>query len=140
MFEDQPKPLIEMVLKAVMIIIGEEETWTAAQKAMEDPKFLERLKAITYGDMDQSKMHKLSFYCRKAHFNKHDLAPHSAAAAFLAEWVLNLESKGTEKKELPPVVEQPKLSAKDRLEYKRILQAQKQAEQVEYELHKAKME
>jgi len=86
-----------MVLKAVMIVLGEEETWSAAQKAMEDPKFLERLNAINYDDMDQGKIHKLSFYCRKAHFNKHDLAPLSAAAAFLAEWVLNLESKGTDK-------------------------------------------
>ena len=42
-----------MVLKAVMIILGEEETWPAAQKAMEDPKFLERLNAINYDDVDQ---------------------------------------------------------------------------------------
>ena len=62
---------------------------------------------------------------RKAHFTKHDLASHSAAAAFLAEWVLNLESKGhaDDKKELPPVIEKPKMSAKNKFEFKKILHA-----------------
>ena len=90
---------------------------------MEDPKFLERLNAINYDDLDQGKIHKVSFYSRKAHFNKHDLAPHSAAAAFLAEWVLNLESRGGEKQALPPVIEKPKMSAKDKYEFKKILHA-----------------
>ena len=71
----------------------------------------------------------------------HDLASHSAAAAFLAEWVLNLESRGaSDKKELPPVNVHPKMNAKNKFEFKKILYAQKQAEKIEFENHLKEME
>ena len=46
-FESDPNPLTEMVLKSVMVILDKEETWPAAQEQMENPKFLENLKTIT---------------------------------------------------------------------------------------------
>jgi hypothetical protein len=54
MFGEEPVFEIMLVLKAVMLILGENETWYAAQNCMSKSDFLERLNKIDYSDVSKA--------------------------------------------------------------------------------------
>ena len=58
-FGDEPVFEIMLVLKAVMLILGENETWEAAQTCMSKSDFLERLNKIEYSDVSKATIHNL---------------------------------------------------------------------------------
>ena len=74
-----------------MVILGEEETWEAAHKAMDKADFLKRLNQIFYIDITKAIKFSLQKYIKQTKFKVRDISLKSAGAAMLAEWVLNLE-------------------------------------------------
>jgi hypothetical protein len=52
--DEEPCIEVLLVLQAVMVILGEEETWEAAHKAMDKADFLKRLNQIFYIDITKA--------------------------------------------------------------------------------------
>ena len=80
-----PPPLVQTVLEAVCVLLGEKTDWKSAKTVMQD-KFMERLKAFDKDNISEGTLKKLRKYTVQEDFTVEKVARVSSAAKSLCMW------------------------------------------------------
>eukprot|EP00930_Biecheleria_cincta_P008309 TRINITY_DN10972_c0_g3_i1.p1 TRINITY_DN10972_c0_g3~~TRINITY_DN10972_c0_g3_i1.p1 ORF type:complete len:4176 (-),score=874.55 TRINITY_DN10972_c0_g3_i1:69-11708(-) len=100
----KPPPLVEVVLSAVCLLMGQKESWDEAKKLMNDSKFLDNLKnydkdALACNSKLTAKMQK---YLKRDDFVPEKVKSVSNAAMSLCLWVRAMDIYGRVSREIEP--------------------------------------
>ncbi|KAF4677338.1 hypothetical protein FOZ62_026768, partial [Perkinsus olseni] len=92
----KPPALVEVVLKAVCLLLGKKETWDDAKKVMGDMGFLQSLKSYDKDSLasNQKLTAKLQTYISRDDFNAESVSRVSKAATSLCMWVIAMDVYG----------------------------------------------
>ncbi|XP_026191394.1 dynein beta chain, ciliary [Cyclospora cayetanensis] len=96
------------VTKAVLIMRGEGKSteWKAAQKMMSDPgRFLDQVRAFDAENMTEETVNAISPIISQPFFNFEGMKGKSLAAAFLANWVVNIVTYNTIYRKVKPLMD-----------------------------------
>jgi len=100
----KPPPLVEVVLSAVCLLMGQKETWDDAKKLMNDSQFLTKLKEYDKEALaNNAKLTKqLQKYIKREDFTAETVKKVSAAAMSLCMWVRAMDVYGRVAREIEP--------------------------------------
>eukprot|EP00392_Amoebophrya_sp_AT5.2_P005332 g5341.t1 len=100
----KPPPLVEVVLQAVCLLMGEKENWDSAKKLMNKSTFLDDLKTYDKDALakDKKKTEKMQKYTKREDFQPDVVKKVSAAAMSLCMWVRAMEVYGRVSREIEP--------------------------------------
>ena len=86
-----PPAEVEMVMYAVMVILGKDTTWLAVKKELADPQFVKKIKEYDKDKISQSVLKKIERYTKKEEFDPVYIQKKSEAAGALCVWVRSME-------------------------------------------------
>jgi dynein heavy chain len=86
-----PPAEVEMVMYAVMVILGKDTTWLAVKKELADPQFVKKIKEFDKDKISQSILKKIERYTKKEEFDPAYIEKKSEAAGALCVWVRSME-------------------------------------------------
>ncbi|CAD7935566.1 unnamed protein product [Amoebophrya sp. A120] len=100
----KPPPLVETVLCAVCLLMGEKENWDSAKKLMNKSTFLDDLKTYDKDALarDKKKTEKMQKYTKREDFQPDVVKKVSNAAMSLCMWVRAMEVYGRVSREIEP--------------------------------------
>eukprot|EP00439_Symbiodinium_sp_Y106_P064710 s2832_g10.t1 len=100
----KPPPLVEVVLSAVCLLMGQKESWDDAKKLMNDTKFLDNLKTYDKDALaNNAKLtQKLQKYIKREDFVAEKVKSVSSAAMSLCMWVRAMDVYGRVSREIEP--------------------------------------
>ncbi|XP_039193883.1 dynein heavy chain 2, axonemal isoform X2 [Crotalus tigris] len=90
----RPPTLVETVMQAVMILRGNEPTWTEAKKQLGEPNFIKQLVHFDKDNISDKVLKKISAYCSQPDFQPDIIGRVSVAAKSLCMWVRAMEMYG----------------------------------------------
>ncbi|XP_026578292.1 dynein heavy chain 2, axonemal [Pseudonaja textilis] len=90
----RPPTLVETVMQAVMILRGNEPTWTEAKKQLGEPNFIKQLVYFDKDNISDKVLKKISAYCSQPDFQPDIIGRVSVAAKSLCMWVRAMEMYG----------------------------------------------
>ena len=109
----KPPPIVVTVLSAVMILLGEDISWSSAKKQLSDANFLLRLKDYDKDSISSSILKKIKKYTKSGEFNFENVKSKSIAAAAMCNWVCAMEVYAMVNKEVEPKREKLRKAEKD---------------------------
>lgn len=86
-----PPPDVEMVMYAVMVILGKDSTWATVKKELADPQFVKKIKEYDKDKISQAVLKKIEKYTKKEEFDPMYIQKKSEAAGALCIWVRSME-------------------------------------------------
>ncbi|GBO98705.1 Dynein heavy chain 2, axonemal [Eumeta japonica] len=90
----KPPQKVEMVLEAVLILLGHEPTWAEAKRQLADQYFLDKLRDFDKDNISDKTLKKIATYTSKADFDPEIVGTVSLAAKSLCLWVRAIEKYG----------------------------------------------
>nr|XP_015801752.2 dynein axonemal heavy chain 2 [Nothobranchius furzeri] len=97
-----PPALVEMVMQAVMILLGKEPSWAEAKKQLGDSNFIKTVINFDKNNVPDRVLKRIGQYCRHADFQPGIIGKVSLAAKSLCMWVRAIEMYGRVYKEVEP--------------------------------------
>jgi dynein heavy chain len=98
----KPPPLVQTVMEAVCILLGQKTDWDTAKKIMSDSKFLESLFQYDKDNIAESKLKKLQKYLKMDNFTPDAVGRVSTAAKSLCMWVVAMDTYSAVAKTVEP--------------------------------------
>ncbi|KAM3621055.1 uncharacterized protein V6R79_005381 [Siganus canaliculatus] len=127
-----PPAPVELVMQAVMTLLGRDPTWAEAKRLLSDSHFINTLVHFDKDNISDSVMFKVIRYCRQPNFQPDIIGKVSLAAKSLCMWVIAMKDYGHIYRVVEPKRAQFK-AAMAQLEEKQaaLVKAQKKLQEVE---------
>eukprot|EP00117_Sycon_ciliatum_P019779 scpid3161/ scgid17821/ Dynein heavy chain 2, axonemal; Axonemal beta dynein heavy chain 2; Ciliary dynein heavy chain 2 len=109
-----PPAEVEMVMYAVMVILGRDATWLTVKKELADPQFVKKIKEYDKDKISSGILKKIERYTKKEEFDPVFIQKKSEAAGALCIWVRSMEDYAKALKVVGPK-RQRKLFAEEQL-------------------------
>ncbi|KAK2185461.1 hypothetical protein NP493_233g02018 [Ridgeia piscesae] len=90
----RPPALVEKVMEAVMILRGNEPTWSEAKRQLGDGNFIKQLMNFDKDNISDRVLKKIGQYCSQADFQPEIIGRVSLAAKSLCMWVRAMDMYG----------------------------------------------
>lgn len=90
----RPPVKVELVLNAVMILLGKEPSWTEAKRQLGEQKFLDTLKNYDKNNIPESTLKTIGGFVRNPELEPNKVGLVSKAAKSLMLWVRAIENYG----------------------------------------------
>ncbi|KAM8972622.1 dynein axonemal heavy chain 2 [Pelodytes ibericus] len=90
----RPPTQVEIVMQAVMILRGNEPTWTEARRQLGEPNFIKQLINFDKDNISDRTLKKIGQYCAQPDFQPDTVGRVSLAARSLCMWVRAMEMYG----------------------------------------------
>ncbi|XP_058454309.1 dynein axonemal heavy chain 2-like isoform X2 [Malaya genurostris] len=100
----RPPVKVELVLNAVMILLGKEPTWTEAKRQLGEQKFLDTLKNLDRNHISDKTLKTIGGYVRNPDLEPNKVGIVSKAAKSLMMWVRAIENYGKVYKYVGPKI------------------------------------
>jgi len=123
----KPPPMVEKVMRAVMLLLGKEQSWASAKKEMGNPNFVDMLKLYDKDNIKHNVLKKAEKFTNDATFKPEIVGKISAAAGAMCDWVCALVIYAHIYKRVKPLKDKLALAQQD-LEIKQSGLREKQAE------------
>ncbi|EAT40361.1 AAEL007911-PA, partial [Aedes aegypti] len=100
----RPPVKVELVLNAVMILLGKEPTWTEAKRQLGEQKFLDTLKNYDKNNIPESTLKTIGGFVRNPELEPNKVGVVSRAAKSLMLWVRAIDNYGKVYKYVGPKI------------------------------------
>uniref|UniRef100_A0A182J7K2 AAA+ ATPase domain-containing protein n=1 Tax=Anopheles atroparvus TaxID=41427 RepID=A0A182J7K2_ANOAO len=90
----RPPTKVELVMEAVMILLGHEPTWAEAKRQLGEQKFLDTLKGFDRNSISERTLKTIGAYVRNPELEPEKVGTVSRAAKSLILWVRAIENYG----------------------------------------------
>uniref|UniRef100_A0A182F4F4 Dynein heavy chain coiled coil stalk domain-containing protein n=1 Tax=Anopheles albimanus TaxID=7167 RepID=A0A182F4F4_ANOAL len=100
----RPPTKVELVMEAVMILLGKEPSWAESKRQLGEQKFLETLKAFDRNNIAERTLKTISGYVRNPELEPEKVGTVSKAAKSLMLWVRAIDNYGKVYKYVGPKI------------------------------------
>uniref|UniRef100_A0A182Q0S0 Dynein heavy chain coiled coil stalk domain-containing protein n=1 Tax=Anopheles farauti TaxID=69004 RepID=A0A182Q0S0_9DIPT len=100
----RPPTRVELVMEAVMILLGKEPTWTESKRQLGEQKFLDTLKSFDRNNISERTLKIIGGYVRNPELDPEKVGTVSKAAKSLMLWVGAIENYGNVFKYVGPKI------------------------------------
>ncbi|XP_055542595.1 dynein axonemal heavy chain 2-like [Wyeomyia smithii] len=100
----RPPAKVEMVLNAVMILLGKEPSWTESKRQLGEQKFLDTLRNFDRNNISEKTLKVIGTYARNPDLEPNKVGVVSKAAKSLMLWVIAIENYGQVYKYVGPKI------------------------------------
>ncbi len=113
----QPPEYVEKVMRAVMILLGQEPSWSGAKRVMGQANFVEQLRGYDKDNIKSSILKKIKSIRKDENFNPEFVGKISVAAGAMCDWVCAMDVYAEVFKKVKPLQDKLEASQKE-LNYK----------------------
>ncbi|XP_053664403.1 dynein axonemal heavy chain 2-like [Anopheles marshallii] len=100
----RPPTKVELVMEAVMILLGKEPTWVESKRQLGEQKFLDTLKGFDRNNISEKTLKTIGAYVRNPELEPDKVGTVSKAAKSLMLWVRAIENYGKVYKYVGPKI------------------------------------